>query len=121
MRTDFLKLAYIVPVLFFGSHQRPEVRDFRFTNIKETCAVRRAQPFVQARAVVIAIQILMAVWKMSERMRAVDDRLDATCARHPANLFDRKNLSGEIRDMAEMNDPGPRRNIILEELDELIR
>src|SRR5262249_10658299 len=87
VRADLLELADVGGVLLIRSHQRPQAGDFRLANIQEACAVRRQQPFVQARAVIVAIQIGVFVWEMREKMRAGDYCLDAARARPPADAF----------------------------------
>src|SRR5262249_9105800 len=121
VRADLLELADVGGVLLFRSHQRPQAGDFRFANIQEACAVRRQQPFVQARAVIVAIQIGVFVWEMRESVRAVDYRLDAARARHLADAFDRINLPAQVGDVAEMDDACTRRDVALENIGDFIR
>src|SRR5262249_53797998 len=98
----------------------PQAGDFRFTNIKEASAVRRQQPLVQARAVVVAIQIVVFIGEMREGVRAVDNRLDAARARQLADAVGRINLPAPVGDVTEMYDASARRDVALENLDDLI-
>src|SRR5262245_28841538 len=120
MRADLLKLADVGAVLLIRSHQRPQAGDFRFANIQEACAVRREQPLVQARAVIVAIKIGVFVGEVRESMRAVNNRLDAARARHPADVFDRIDLPAQVGDVTEMDDAGAWRDVPLENFGDLI-
>src|SRR5262245_40711234 len=57
---------------------------------------------------------------MREGVRAVDNRLDAASARQLADAFDRINLPAQVGDVTEMYDACARRDIALENLDDLI-
>src|SRR5262249_26865044 len=92
----------------------------RFANIKKASAVRGQQPLVQARAVVVAIQIVVFIGEMREGVRAVDNRLEAASARQLADAFDRINLPAQVCDVTEMYYASARRDIPLENLDYLI-
>src|SRR5262245_21435077 len=120
MSADLLELADVGAVLLFRRHQRPEAGDFRFANIKKASAVRRQQPLVQTRAVVVAIQIVVFIGEMREGVRAVDNRLEAASARQLADAFDRINLPAQVGDVTEMYDACARSDIALENLDDLI-
>ncbi len=72
-------------------------------HVQKARAHRRQQPLVQARAVVVALEIGEREREMRERMCAVDDRLDAALAGHPADVADREDLPGEVRDVADVD------------------
>ena len=62
--------------------QRPDLRDVLPAHVEEAGADRREQPLVQAGAVVVALEVAQLEREVRERVRAVDDRLDAARPRH---------------------------------------
>jgi hypothetical protein len=84
------------------------------THVQEARADRREQPLVKAHAVVVAFEVAQLVGEMREGVRPVHDRLDPAGPRHACNVPHRKDLPGEVRDVAEMNDLRLRRNCLLE-------
>src|SRR5262245_36500646 len=117
---DLLELSDVCAVLLVRSHQRPAAWDFRLSNIEEARAERRQQPFVQTRAVIVAVQIDVVVLEMREGMRAIHYRLDAARARQLADALDRIDLPAQVGDVAEMDDASARRDAALEDLGDLI-
>ena len=75
---------------------------------------------MQARAVVVAVEIRVLERKVREGVRAVDDHFDAALAAHLADSLDREYLPGEIGDVANVNDAGARRDRALEPLIQII-
>ena len=67
-------------------------------------AVRREQPFMQARAVIIAIQIRMLEWKMRERVRAVHYDFDSALAAQTAYSLYGKYLPRQVSDVTDQYD-----------------
>src|SRR5882672_3901078 len=57
MRADLFELANVRLLLFFGSEQRPDLGDFVALHIKQSRSLRRIEPFVQAGAEVVAVQV----------------------------------------------------------------
>src|SRR5436190_24296062 len=51
---------------------------------------------------------------------AVDDNLDAARARHLADSLDRKDLAGEVGDVAHKDDFGARRDRALEAIEKIV-
>ena len=64
--------------------QRPGRRDAIAAHVEEAGVVRREQPLVQARAVVVALEIAQLEREVRERVRAVDDGQDAALPRQSA-------------------------------------
>jgi hypothetical protein len=75
---------------------------------------------VQARAVIVAIQIVVFIWEVREGVRAVNNRLEAAGARQLADALDRIDLPAQVGNVAEMDDASARRDIALEEIGDLI-
>jgi hypothetical protein len=71
MRADLLVLPHVVHLLDRPGHQRPERLDLLAAYVKEARPDRREQPFVEARAVVVAPQIVAREREVRERVRAV--------------------------------------------------
>src|SRR2546423_720064 len=65
---------------------------------------------MQARAVVIAIELIAREREMRVGMRAVHDHFDPSGASHLADPLYRKDLARKIRDMADVDDLGARRD-----------
>ena len=63
--------------------------------------MRREQPLVQARPVIIAVEVRVLEREVREGMRAVNDDFDAALAPHLAYALYGKYLPGEIRDVAK--------------------
>src|SRR5262249_45017562 len=117
---DLLELADVAAVLLFRSHQRPQAGYFRFANVQKAAAVRRQQPLVQTRPVIVAIQVGVFVREMREGMSAINDRLNAARSRQLADAFDRIDLPAQVGDVTEMYDARARRDVALEDTDDLI-
>ena len=65
------------------SDQVPAMRDF--AHIQEACTDRRARPFVQADAVVVAIEVGDFEREMAEGVRAIHNHRDAARVGHLAD------------------------------------
>ena len=87
----------------FGSHQRPELFNLVALDVEQSGALGRVKPFVQAGAEVIATQIFLLEIKLGEGVRAVDDRFDPFGARHLADCFHGRDLSGDVDLMRDQN------------------
>jgi hypothetical protein len=61
---------------------------------------------VQAGAKVIATKVFLFEIQLRKRMRAVHDRLDASRARHFADGFHRRDLTGDVDLMRYQDQPG---------------
>ena len=101
VRADLFKFADVVVLFDVGGHQRPELFQLRFANVKKACADGRKQPFVQAGAVIIAVEVFVFKGEMRKGMGAVNDDFDAAFAPHLADAFDRKDLPGALKEMLE--------------------
>ena len=88
-------------------------------DVEEPGADRREEPLVEARAVVVAFEVVALERKVREGMRAVDEDLDAALARHPDDLADGQDLPGQVRDVRDLDDPGPRRDRPAEAVDDV--
>src|SRR5205809_561006 len=69
MRADFLKLSNVVVLFRVCCHQRLQLSDFGLSDIQEAGAVRREQPLVQARSIVVTVQVSVLERKVCERVR----------------------------------------------------
>ena len=116
---DLLELADISVVPLRRRLQRPGRGDAILAHVEQTRAERRQQPLVQADTVIVHFQIAQLEGKVSERVRAVDNRDDAALARHPAEIPNRKQLARLVGDVAEVEDFRLRRDGALEPLQEI--
>ena len=91
----------LVAALGRGLH-RPRLRDAIPADVQEAGSGRRQQPLVEAGAVVIAAEVARLVRKVRKGVRTVDDRLDAAAPGLVAHLLYREDLSGEVRDVTEV-------------------
>src|SRR5260370_13027159 len=103
MRADLFELANVSLLLFFGSKQRPDLGDLFPSDVKQPRSFRRVQPFVKRRSEVVTIQIPLLEIELGERVRAVDDRFNATRSRHFADGFDRSDLTGDVHLVSNLN------------------
>ena len=62
---------------------------------------------MQATAVVVAFQVIALERKMPERVRTVDENLDALLPSQLHDVADRQDLTGQIGDVRELDDLGP--------------
>ena len=113
-RADLLEFPDVVRLSRRGGLERPRLRDVFLSHVQKTVADRAAQPLVQARAVEINVQIAKLEREVRRRVRAVDDRRDAALPGEAAQLLNREQLAGEVRDMAEMQDFRARRDRFFE-------
>src|SRR5437868_15164438 len=60
---------------------------------------------MQARAVVIATEIVLLVRDLGEGMSAVDDGFNAMLARQVADCFHRSDLAGDVDHVRDENEP----------------
>src|SRR5713226_8264612 len=120
MRADFFELADVALLLVFGGEQRPDLGDLFTPDVQHAGALRRVQPFVQAGAKIIAVQVRLLEIELSKGMRAVNNRLDAPGARHFADGLDRSDLSGDVYLMGDLNQPRARRNGAFEGAGDLV-
>ena len=67
-----------------GEHG-PERRDAILPHVEDAGAERRREPFVQRRAVVVAVEVGDPVLEVRERVRAVDHHGHAARVRHVAD------------------------------------
>ncbi len=70
--------------------------------------IGRQQPLVQAGAVVVAAQLVAREREMGEGVGAVDEHLDAARPGELHQLPHRHDLAGEVGDVGDLDDPGPR-------------
>jgi hypothetical protein len=108
VRADLLELADVVRLGRACGRERPERRDVLAAHIQKARADGREQPFVEARAVEIAAEVARLVGEVREGVRAVDNGLDPAPPRFIADLLHRKDLSGQVGDVAEVQDAGRR-------------
>ena len=102
MRPDLFELADVLAPGLACRRQRPQRLDVLPPDVEESRADRRQQPLVQAGAVEVTAEILHLEREVRERVSAVHDRLDASAPRLVANRLDRKYLSGQVRDVTEV-------------------
>src|SRR5215471_2793698 len=101
-RPDLLELPDVLPLCRGRGLERPGPGDAVLAHVEKPVADRRAQPLVQARAVIIALEIAKLEWEVRRSMRAVDDCHDAALARHVAQALNWEELPGQVGDVAEM-------------------
>ena len=119
MRPDLFELPDVLHLRGRRRRQRPQLLDILAAHVEEPGADRREQPLVQRRAVVVALEIAQLEREMRERVRAVDDRLNGAAARHPRDLAHGKQLTREVRHVAQVNDARLRRDRLLESRSQL--
>ena len=84
------------------TEQLPQWRDAVVTHVENAGAERRAEPLVQAAAVVVAAaEVAGREIELSERMRAIDHDLHAVPMRHFDNPAHRQDLSGDVDHMTD--------------------
>ncbi len=107
---DFLVLPDVVVLLAGGRHQGPERALLGLLDVQEPGADRRQQPFVQAGAVVVAIEIGMFEREVGVSVRAVDEDFDAQRPGHRDDFPNRHDLSGQVGDVGDLDHLGSRRD-----------
>ena len=120
VRADLFKLPNVVVLFFLRGHQRPQLSDLRLSDVQKAGAVRREQPLMQARSIVVTVQVGVLEREVSECVRAVDDDFDAALASHLADSLDRKYLPGEVGDVTDKDHFGLRSDRALEPLIQII-
>ena len=110
VRADLLELAHVLVHLGRGRHHRPDLRDLGATDVQESGTDRRREPLVQARPVVIAIQLVAREREMRVRVRSIYDHFNTARSAQLADLLHREDLPGEVRDVADVDDLGTRRD-----------
>ena len=110
VRADLLELPDVGVPRLGGRRERPVALDERAPHVQEPGADRRQQPLVQAGAVVVALEIGQREREVRERMRAIDDRLDAARPGHSTDVAHGEDLPGEIGDVADVDHLRPRRH-----------
>ncbi len=75
---------------------------------------------MQARPVVVAVEVVALEREVGKGMRPVHDDLDAPLAPHSADLAYREDLPGEVGDVADEDDPGARSHRPTETVGELV-
>src|SRR6266516_6192777 len=99
MGADLLVFPDVVVLFGRCGHEWPKILLLLFAHVEEAGPHRREQPFVKARAIVVAFEIVPLEWEMRERARAVDEHLDPQWPRHLHYLSHRHYLTGEIGDV----------------------
>ena len=105
---DLLELADVVVHGRGGGHEGPEGPDLRLAHVEEAGAVGGEQPLVQAGAVVVAVEVAGLEGEVGEGVGAVHHHLDAARVGQGADLLHGEDLAGEVRHVAEVDDPRPR-------------
>ena len=116
MGSDVLKLPYIVTHRIWSGKKRPDFLDLFSFNIKEPCSDRCHHPLVHVCSVDIAVQIFLLEYKMTECMSPINNNFDSSLARHPANFFNRKDLTCNVCDVTNKNELGTNRDILFEKI-----
>src|SRR5437762_905991 len=114
MRANLFELADVAFLFIFSREQRPNPRNFVALDVKQAGAFGRVKPLMQRSREVITIEIRLLEIKLRERMRAIDDRLNAVPPRHLTDRFDRSDLPREIDLMSNLNQPSTRCDRALE-------
>ena len=114
MGADLLELADVLVHFRRGRHHRPHLPDLGASHIEEAGPDRCREPLVEARAVVIAVEVALREREMGVRMRAIHDYFDPPRTAQLRDLLHREDLAREIRDVADMNDFGARRDRFLD-------
>src|SRR2546425_1968188 len=110
MRADLFELADVLHLTRGRRRQRPQLLNVLAADVQEAGADRREQPLVERGPVVVDLEIAQLEREMREGVRAVDDRLNPAAARHARDVAHREELSGEVRDVTEVNDLRLRRD-----------
>src|SRR5262245_45654290 len=88
LRTNLLDFPDVLRHFRRRGHQRPQACDLRPANVEEASSMGRQEPLVQARSVVVAIEIVVAEGKLRESVRAVNYGLDPACTGKLAQPLD---------------------------------
>ena len=110
MGPDLLELAHVLVHLGRRRHHRPDLGDLRPADVEEPRADRRREPLVEARAVVVAVQLVTGKREMRVGVRPVHDHLDAARPAQLADLLHGKDLPRQVRDVTDVDDLGARRD-----------
>ena len=78
------------------SKHGPDFWDILFLHIEETSTQGSTDPFVQAGAIIITIEVIDGEIKMAKRMGAIDHHFNAPGMRHITYFSDRQDVSGDI-------------------------
>src|SRR5439155_24967205 len=108
MSPNLLVLPDVVVLSRSGRHQRPEIFLLVLAHVQEAGTHRREKPFVQARSVIITLEIVALEWKVRKRVRTIHEHLDSERTRQLDDLTHRHYLTGEIGDVCYFDDLGPR-------------
>src|SRR6266581_8000762 len=120
MGADLLVFPDVVVLSRSGGHQRPEIPLLVLAHVQETGADGREKPLVQARSVIITLEIVALEWKVCERVRAIHEHFDSEWTRQLDDLTHRHYLSGEIGDVRHFDDFGLRRDRSAELFNEIV-
>src|SRR5438128_11026577 len=82
-----------------GGDQRPEIFLLVLAHVQETGADGREKPLVQARSVIITLEIVALEWKVCERVRAIHEHFDSEWTRQLDDLTHRHYLPCAIGDV----------------------
>src|ERR1044072_724197 len=103
MRANLFELTDVAFLLVLGREQRPNLGNLVALHEQQAGPFGRIKPFVQRRAEVVAVEIFLLEIKLRERMRAIDDGLDAMTPGHLADSFNRRDLAGDVDLMSDLN------------------
>src|SRR6185437_10072799 len=98
----------------------PDVRNLFFPDVQEAGPDRGRQPLVKAGAVVVAVELVTRERKRGEGMGAVDDDFDPLRTGEAHDLLDGEDLPGQVRDVADVDDLGLRRDSGGEARDQIV-
>src|SRR3989442_14141884 len=110
MGADLLVFPDVVVLSRSRGHQRPESFLLVLAHVQETGADGREKPLVQARSVIITLEIVALGWKVCARVRAIHAHFDSEWTRPLDDLPHRPYLPGESGDVRLPDHFGLRRD-----------
>src|SRR5215207_6969641 len=95
-RARLLELAYVCVLRALGGEERPDLGYLLPLHVEHPRPLRRVEPLVQARAEVVASEVVALEGELCEGVRAVNGGLRAAPPREFADVADGRDLSRQV-------------------------
>ncbi len=120
MGADFLKFSNVIFSAFIGRLHGPQIGNFILADVKHSCTVWGAQPFVQAGGIILAVKVSDIKIKVSKCVGPIYDNWDTVLSCHADDFFYGQNLACKIDHVAHEDNFCICRNILFEETNDFI-